>query len=152
MTDTTYVRSYNNKAVVAPDFVATSDERLKKNLRPFEYNGRLEPLFYEWIDGGKSDLGFSAQRVRKQYPLAVSAVTNDGVEEHLVLNYQKLTVVLSAQLNMVEDRVIAHDDRFAELEAKVAELEKEVVNGFTYKWKHFVKSAYRRIRWWNKAD
>ena len=100
MTDATYMRSYNNLAVVASDFVISSDERLKVGMRPFEYNGRLTPYHYAMKADGKTSFGFSAQEVQRLYPEAVGIVPDTGM---LQLSYSKLTAVLSCQLNAAED-------------------------------------------------
>lgn len=110
MTDATYLRSYNNKAIVASDFVISSDKRLKKAVRPFEYRGRLRPVHFEWRETGETDFGFIAQEVEKLYPESIGRLKKDGGlldgKEILQLSQQKLTAVLSSQVNHVEDNVI----------------------------------------------
>lgn len=107
MTDTTYMRSYNSKAVVAPDFVATSDARLKTKIRKHKFRGRLAPKDFVWKESGEADFGFIAQDVQKLYPEAVGRVTNDKNPDDtfLVVSYPKLVAALWAQVNLLEDRL-----------------------------------------------
>ena len=122
MQDTTYVRSYQNKAVVASDFVISSDETLKAGIRPFEWRGRLEPINYTLRDSGEESFGFSAQKVKELYPEAVPTPGFDGT---LKLSYHKLTAVLAYQANRTEDRVEVLDGQMATLEQNVADLKSE---------------------------
>lgn len=101
MSDATYLRSYNNKAMTASDFVVSSDESLKSDIRPFEFKGRLTPINYSMKADGKPSFGFGAGAVQKLYPEAVSC----GAGGTLKLSYGKLTAVLSYQINALEDRV-----------------------------------------------
>lgn len=103
MTDTSYVRSYTNKPVVASDFVISSDRRQKRGIRDFEFKGRLRPVNYLHLDSYKPDFGFIAQEVQALYPEAVSSASGDG--DILKLSYPKLTAVLSYQVNQLEDQI-----------------------------------------------
>lgn len=125
MTDTTYVRSYNGKAVAAADFVLTSDERLKAGIRPFEFRGRLRPVSYVMRKDGKPDFGFIAQEVEKLYPEAVGRI---GKERIYQLSYPKLTAVLSHQVNELEDKVAVQDEQITKLKAKTATQGKRIKN------------------------
>lgn len=125
MTDTTYVRAYNGKAVAAADFVLTSDERLKAGIRDFEYRGRLRPVNYVYRKGGKKGFGFIAQEVDKLYPEAVGRVGKDKIYQ---LSYGKLTAVISAQVNRVEDDVEVHKKEITKLKAKTAVQGKRIKN------------------------
>lgn len=107
MTDSTYVRSYNNKAVAASDFVISSDSRLKVAVTPFVYRGRLTPVCFHWKHSGLADFGFIADQVQALYPEAVGEIDGDPAlglpEKILQLSYQKLTAVLAFQVNRLED-------------------------------------------------
>lgn len=122
MTDSTYIRAYNGKSVTAADFVLTSDERKKRGIRPMKYNGRLEAVEFVYAEDGKADFGFSAQKVREKYPLAVDLVKEDkegGLQDMHLLSYHKLTAVLSMQANLIEDDLAVEKKKTAALEAKV---------------------------------
>lgn len=130
-TDGTYVRTYNaGGGMAAPDFVISSDERLKTEIRPLEYRGRLNPVRFEWLKDGRIDFGFIAQQVRELYPEVVGLIKNDdpdnGPEMIYQLSYQKLTAVISYQVNALEDAFEEHQVKLAEAEAKIVELEDKV--------------------------
>ncbi len=110
--------------VQATDFILSSDIRLKKDIKPLEFKGRLNPIEYTMAKTGRREMGFSAQDVQKDYPTAVTE--NEG---ELGVAYPRLVPVVAAQVNQVEDRVSALEaenvelkDRLAELEALVAKL------------------------------
>jgi hypothetical protein len=134
MTDTTYVRSYNNKAVAAGNFVISSDSRLKEHVRDFEYRGRLRPVNFSMIEGGAPDFGFIADEVMDQYPEATDWIAKQGglLDGEMVrqLATHKLVAVVSYQVNRAEDRLDAVEirttgnaDRTTALEARNEELE-----------------------------
>jgi hypothetical protein len=85
------------------DFAINSDRTMKKNIRPFRYNGRLRPVNFRWKADGSCDIGFIAQEVQKQYPEAVKLDEQTG---KLRLTQSKLTAVVAHQVNAVEDEVI----------------------------------------------
>lgn len=99
----------------APDFIATSDGRLKTNVIDFSYRGRLHPKRYEWVKDGRLDIGFIAQEVEVLYPELIHERVEDG-EVYKGVSYYKATVILSAQVNLLEERIAA-------LEAKLAQKE-----------------------------
>lgn len=125
MTDTTYVRSYNNKAVAASDFVISSDRRLKTAVTPLVYRGRIDPVSFYWIKEGTLDLGFIADQVEQLYPEVIGTIDGEDAEGNPTkikqLSYQKLTAVLAAQINGLEDTV-------TELRGEVAELKQLVLS------------------------
>jgi len=106
----------------APDFAMSSDERLKKNIVNLVYNGRLTPRQYQWIANGKWDIGFIAQEVRRLYPWLVRR--NERGE--LTIAYDKLSAILSHQINALEDREVKRDRKVARLQREVRELRKLV--------------------------
>jgi len=85
------------------DFAINSDRTMKKNIKPFRYNGRLRPVRFQWRADGSLDIGFIAQEVQKQYPEAVKLDEQTG---KLRLTQSKLTAVVAYQVNAVEDEVI----------------------------------------------
>lgn len=104
-TDATYVRAYNNFKMAANDFVVSSDVSLKTDIQDFIYNGPLHPITFNWKSDGSKDFGFIAQEVEGLYPEAVGFITEEDGTEIKQLSYQKLTAVLSAQINRLEARV-----------------------------------------------
>lgn len=112
MTDTTYLRSYNNKAMAASDFVITSDEREKAGIRPLEFRGRLSPKSFTMKKEGTVDFGFIAQEVMVDYPEAVGYIEE---ADRYQLSYGKLTAILSHQVNAVEDEMAILKDTVARL-------------------------------------
>lgn len=104
-TDATYVRTYNNAKMAANDFVVSSDVSLKTDIQDFIYNGPLHPVTFNWKSDGSKDFGFIAQEVEGLYPEAVGFITEEDGTEIKQLSYQKLTAVLSAQINRLEARV-----------------------------------------------
>lgn len=104
-TDATYVRTYNNFKMAANDFVISSDITLKENITDFEYRGPLHPKSFNWKSNKEHDIGFIAQEVEELYPEAVGVLTQDDGTEIKQLSYQKLSVVLAAQLNKLTEKV-----------------------------------------------
>lgn len=104
-TDSTYVRTYNNAKMAANDFVISSDVTLKENITDFEYRGPLHPKSFNWKSNKEHDIGFIAQEVEELYPEAVGVLTQDDGTEIKQLSYQKLSVVLAAQLNKLTEKV-----------------------------------------------
>lgn len=101
MTDGSYVRSYQNKPVVASDFVVSSDRSLKKNIQDMRPRGKLIPKTFTMKDSGNTEFGFIAQDVEIDYPEAVSC-GDDGIKH---VSYSKLTAALAAQLNSLQEKV-----------------------------------------------
>ena len=100
-----------------PNFVATSDGRLKDNIktitpaRGMSDVMALRPVTFDWKDSGKADLGFVAQEVREVIPEFVRE-KEDGT---LAMSYGNVTATLTAALQGVLAEVAA-------LKAEVAEL------------------------------
>lgn len=101
------------------EVTAYSDERLKSNIEPLVYRGRLNPKSY--IKDNKQSIGFIAQDVQELYPELV--VETGGDNNYLSLNYGNITAVLSAQINNVEDEVTSLKKRVEELENRLSKYE-----------------------------
>lgn len=110
MTDTTYVRAYNGKSMAAADFVISSDAKLKKDIVDFELRGSLRPREFTWKHNGEHDIGFIAQEVEAMYPECIGTM-KDGDEETKQLSYQKLTVVLAAEIIELKREIQLLKDR-----------------------------------------
>lgn len=108
----------NGNIVSTGEVTAYSDVRLKSNIQPLKYRGRLIPKTY--IKDNKQSIGFIAQEVQMVYPETV--LVSDSKEHYLSLNYNALTAVLAAQLNNVDDEVTLLKKRVAFLEQEVKRL------------------------------
>lgn len=120
-----YIFSYNGgswnftgSVVASGEVTAYSDVRLKSNIQPLKYRGRLTPKTY--IKDNKQSIGFIAQEVQILYPETV--LMSDDKEHYLSLNYNALTAVLAAQLNDVDDEVTLLKKRVEFLEKEVKRL------------------------------
>ncbi len=129
MTDSTYIRSYGGKSlwiegsiIANGEVTAYSDIRLKSNIKPLDYKGRLAPKWF--IKDNKPSIGFIAQEVQALYPELVK-VNTSTTENYLSLNYGAITAVLSAQVNRVEDEVEVLKNRIRQLENEVALLKQK---------------------------
>ena len=108
----------NGNIVSSGEVTAYSDVRLKSNIQPLKYRGRLTPKTY--IKDNKQSIGFIAQEVQMLYPETV--LMSDDKEHYLSLNYNALTAVLAAQLNNVDDEVTLLKKRVEFLEKEVKRL------------------------------
>ena len=129
MNDATYIRSYGGKSlwiegsiIANGEVTAYSDIRLKSNIKPLGYKGRLAPK--QFIKDNKPCIGFIAQEVQTLYPELVK-VNTSTIENYLSLNYGAITAVLSAQVNKVEDEVEVLKNRIRQLENEVALLKQK---------------------------
>lgn len=103
---TTYTQlsslDYNGKWQAA-DFSATSDERLKDNIRPLRRGvdelKRMLPR--EYIKGGREEVGFIAQEVQKVLPEAVS----EGMGGFLGVSYGQVTALLARAILEIDARL-----------------------------------------------
>ena len=130
MNDATYIRSYGGKSlwiegsiIANGEVTAYSDIRLKSNIKPLGYKGRLAPKWF--IKDNKPSIGFIAQEVQTLYPELVK-VNTSTTENYLSLNYGAITAVLSAQVNKVEDEVEVLKNRIRQLENEVALLKQKL--------------------------
>ena len=109
----------NGNFVAVGEITAYSDQRLKSDIQPLVYRGRLNPKSY--IKDDKQSIGFIAQEVQELYPELV--MDTGGDEHYLALNYGNITAVLSAQINNVEDEVTSLKKRVEELENRLSKYE-----------------------------
>ena len=112
----------NGTIVSTGEVTAYSDIRLKTNIKPLDYKGRLAPKWF--IKDNKPSIGFIAQEVQALYPELVK-VNTSTIENYLSLNYGAITAVLSAQVNKVEDEVEVLKNRIRQLENEVALLKQK---------------------------
>lgn len=112
----------NGNILATGEVTAYSDQRLKSNIEPLVYRGRLNPKSY--IKDNKQSIGFIAQDVQELYPELVMETGGDN--NYLSLNYGNITAVLSAQINTVEDEVTVLKRRVKELEDKLEVYESSI--------------------------
>lgn len=129
-TGTTLARDGNyltaNTEMKAVAFIQTSDARLKSEIEPLPYTGRLNPVTYTLTESGTRQIGFLAQEVEALYPTTVfRSVKKKGLlagKEVLSLAHDHLIAVVSAQANQLEDEVVALNAQVAQLTALVDRL------------------------------
>lgn len=87
----------------AADFSASSDERLKKDIRPLRRGidelKRMLPR--EYIKNGREEIGFLAQEARKVIPEAVT----EGDDGYLRLSYGQVTALLARAILEIDARL-----------------------------------------------
>lgn len=87
----------------AADFSATSDKRLKDNVRPLRRGvdelKRMLPR--EYVKGGREEVGFIAQEVQKVLPEAVSV----GMGGFLGVSYGQVTALLARAILEIDARL-----------------------------------------------
>lgn len=126
MTDSTYVRVYNGKALAAADFVIDSDPRLKNEVGPLEFKTPLRPVLFRWKDTNRLDFGFMADEVEANYPEAVGRILCDhgAFKGQMIqqLSYQKLTAVLAAQNNLQQQQIDTLKEELQSLKTQFQQL------------------------------
>lgn len=113
--------NFRGNIVAIAEITAYSDRRLKSNIEPLVYRGRLNPKSY--IKDNKQSIGFIAQDVQALYPELVMETGGDN--NYLSLNYGNITAVLSAQINNVEDAFGQLETEVTKLKDRINKLEKE---------------------------
>lgn len=91
--------------VTARDFLSLSDRRYKTNIRtildPSDLVERLRGVRFDWIDSGKSDIGFIAQEVHSTLPEVVEGDEESGFH----ISYEKVIPVLLEAIKDLHMRV-----------------------------------------------
>lgn len=89
--------------IYCEDLIYDSDQRLKKNIKPLEYKdkGGLNPVEFDMVKTSRHSIGFVAQEVAEKYP----QVVHENKDGYLSLDYPKITAILSAQVNYLEDKI-----------------------------------------------
>ena len=98
-----------NGTVTATLFNATSDYRIKQNVRSIcddpSFNvDVLRPITYTNSRAGKQDIGFIAHEVGEHYPYLVNG-EKDG-EQMQSVNYIGLIAVLIKEIQVLKERVL----------------------------------------------
>lgn len=93
--------------VSAPNFIVTSDERLKTEIRPLAYDpyaiARLRPATFRFKSSDQTVMGFIAQDVERVVPLAVSD-SEDGMKH---VSMMALIAALVSEVQELRRRVSA---------------------------------------------
>lgn len=93
------------KDVTAVDFNATSDERLKDNIKLCDYGLaevlKMNPRQYDWKATGEHDFGFVAQELMQIIPEAVKE-KEDGFK---TVSYGKLVAVMAAAIQELSTEI-----------------------------------------------
>lgn len=97
----------------ATNFVASSDERLKKNIISIDSTDlfnriiSLQPRLYTWKSNGEEDMGLIAQEVENFFPEYVHTSEQTGYK---AVNYAKLTTALIGAVKELTERVKALEE------------------------------------------
>ena len=92
---------YVDQKVYAQAFLNPSDNALKTNVTPYISKGLPTPVQFEWIKGGKSDIGVLADDVAALEPSCVERHPNGALH----VNYAKLVVLCMAEINDLKSTV-----------------------------------------------
>ena len=120
--DATYALNVNG-TVQATSYNATSDYRVKTDIKPldssFNVDG-LKPVTYTNTRHGRQDVGFIAHEIQEHFPFLVNG-EKDG--EHMQsLNYIGLIGILTKEIQDLKKRLAETDAKIASLETNVGEV------------------------------
>jgi hypothetical protein len=92
---------YVDKTVYANNVVFPSDSSLKTKVIPYISRGLPSPVRFEWIKGGRADIGVLAEDVAALEPTCVERHPNGALH----VNYAKLVVLCLAEINDLKSTV-----------------------------------------------
>ncbi|MBL7716421.1 MAG: tail fiber domain-containing protein [Bdellovibrionales bacterium] len=111
--------------VTAPGYYHSSDIRLKEHVVTYDHAldtvKALRGVRFDWKKDGTSEIGFIAQEVEAVDPVLVK--TGDDPEKIKSVKYANITAIL---VEAFKELVGREDSRYAELQAKNAELQKRL--------------------------
>ena len=87
--------------VSASSFYATSDARLKENIKPLQYNKSILDLpvyTYDYINGSKNNIGCLAQDLQKLYPQLIGENSNG----YLTVDNSKVVYLLLEEVKKLK--------------------------------------------------
>lgn len=91
--------------IVALSTFATSDIRLKTNIKPIENAlskvDQINPIEFNWKSNGKQDFGVSAQQIEELYPDLVT----ENIEGYKVVKYNPLIALLLKSIQELNKEV-----------------------------------------------
>ena len=124
MSDNSWLRSYNDRGIVTGGAIqggtvtATSDVSLKQDIvsldGALDLVSRIQARRFRWRADGRADLGVVAQELETVLPELVF----DGADGNKTVNYGALSVVNTAAIQALMERMDAQDRRIAELERR----------------------------------
>ena len=90
-------------SVTSPTFTATSDARLKENLRPLNHMNilTLPTYHFDFIDGAKNKIGCLAQDLQKICPELV----HEGTDGYLSIEENKIVYLLLEKMKEMEKEI-----------------------------------------------
>lgn len=91
----------SNGRVSASSFYATSDKRLKENIKPLNYDKSILDLpvyTYDYIDGQKNNIGCLAQDLQKLYPQLIGKNSNG----YLTVDNSKVVYLLLEEVKKLK--------------------------------------------------
>lgn len=91
----------SNGRVSASSFYATSDKRLKENIKPLNYDKSILDLpvyTYDYIDGQKNNIGCLAQDLQKLYPQLIGENSNG----YLTVDNSKVVYLLLEEVKLLK--------------------------------------------------
>jgi cytoskeletal protein CcmA (bactofilin family) len=123
-------------SITAQSFYATSDERLKTDIRPVSSQWKniqsLCPTEYKWKSNLSYDCGFIAQQIYKVYPHMKPSsdpiydmdypIEGNGEPKYCTIDYSKLTPILCKGLQEVMSETESLRAEIALLKAQIREL------------------------------
>jgi hypothetical protein len=96
-----------NGAIKATDYLATSDRRVKKNIKPIENAlgtvEALQPVSFEWRSNGKKKWGFIAQDIQKVEE--IKEIVVEGGDGYLGLNHSDFSAIAIGAIQELSARV-----------------------------------------------
>ena len=101
----------------ATEFVYSSDERLKNNIRTLQNTKdvlNIAPVRFDWKKDERADIGVIAQEVEKYFPEFV----NTGEDGFKAVNYPKLVVPLIGAVKEQQKKIDELEKRLEALENK----------------------------------
>ena len=121
MTDSSWVRVYNNKGVLttgtmqAGNFNTTSDIKLKENVVTLENSldkiKAMRGVSFDWKDSGKSTIGLIAQEVEQVLPELVEHNKEDDVK---TVSYANIVAVLIEAIKEQQGQIDALKEKLGE--------------------------------------
>jgi hypothetical protein len=91
--------------IVALSTFASSDIRLKDNIKPIENAlskvNQISPIEFNWKSNGKQDFGVSAQQIEELYPDLVT----ENIEGYKVVKYNPLIALLLKSIQELHKEV-----------------------------------------------
>lgn len=104
--------------ISATSFIATSDERLKKNIKPLKDSlnkiNNISGYTYDWVNTGLSDIGVVAQEVQNTFPIGIVHDSADGIKR---VDYSKFAPLFIESIKELTDMVKNLKKRIDILEA-----------------------------------